>query len=102
VNATLDTLVVKCDDTLWDEVDDEMVAMNLDNGAFYGLSPVATVIMKYIEEPRQVRAIRDHLLTQYEVDSESCETQVLALLDQMATERLIEYRDDAGPGSDSL
>ncbi len=102
MNTTLDTLVVKCEDTLWDEVDDEMVAMNLENGAFYGLSPVATVIMKYIEEPRRVRAIRDHLLTQYEVDAETCKTQLLALLDQMAAEQLIEYRDDAGPGSGSL
>lgn len=102
MNATLNTLVVKCDDTLWDEVDDEMVAMNLDNGAFYGLSPVATVIMKYIEEPRRVRAIRDHLLTQYEVDAEACETQLLALLDKLAAEQLIEYRDDADIGGDSL
>jgi hypothetical protein len=103
VNATLESLVVRCEDTLCDEVDDEIVAMNLDNGAFYGLSPVATDIMKYIELPRRAREIRDHLLSRYQVDTKTCETQVLSLLDQLVAEGLIECRDDdAGSGGDSL
>eukprot|EP01013_Petalomonas_cantuscygni_P027266 TRINITY_DN50077_c0_g1_i1.p2 TRINITY_DN50077_c0_g1~~TRINITY_DN50077_c0_g1_i1.p2 ORF type:complete len:104 (-),score=21.19 TRINITY_DN50077_c0_g1_i1:218-529(-) len=90
MNTNLDTLVVKCHDTLCDQVDDEIVAMNIDNGAFYGLNVVGTEIIKFIDQPRRVREIRDHLLMRYAVDAETCERQLLSLLDELLAENLIE------------
>lgn len=96
MKATLETLVTKREDTLSSEVDDEFVLMNLDNGAFYGLNPVATKVLKFMETPRRAHEIRDHLLSLYDVDAATCEAQLLALLDEMAAEDLLVLDDGAG------
>lgn len=102
MKTTLDTLVVKCHDTLCDQVDDEIVVMNVDNGAFYGLDVVGTEIIKFIDQPRRVREIRDHLLARYAVDSETCERQLLSLLDELVAENLIECQSgETGSKSNS-
>ena len=103
MTMTLDTLVMKRADALYDEIDGEITVMKLEDGAFYRLNAVATQILHAISKPRRVAEIRDHLLTCYEVDVATCEAQLLALLDQLAAEHLIECHDGtAGSGAVDL
>lgn len=92
----MDSVIARQDGTLFEEADDEMVAINLENGAFYAMNAVACSIFKFIEEPRRAADIRDFLLETYDVDAEVCERQMLAVLEEMLTERLIVV--GAGPG----
>ena len=102
MTLTLDTLVVRRTDALYDEADGEITVMKLEDGSFYRLNGVATQILRAMSEPRRVAEIRDHLLRCYEVDVATCEAQLLALLDQMAADHLIDCRDEmAAPRADS-
>jgi len=46
-----------------------------------------------MREPTRVADIRDAIASEYEVELERCERDVLDLLRQLATEGLIEVRD---------
>ena len=93
VTLSMNSIVLQRDGTLFEEADGELVAINLDNGAFYGMNAVACSIFKFIAAPRRVAEIRDFLLETYDVDAAVCERQTLAVLAEMLSERLIECRD---------
>ncbi|MGB8541369.1 MAG: PqqD family peptide modification chaperone [Candidatus Acidiferrales bacterium] len=71
---------------------DESAILNLKNSKYYGMNPIGTRIWVLLKEPRSVLQLRDTLLSEYEVDEKSCERDLLALLEEMKSEGLIEVR----------
>jgi hypothetical protein len=70
----------------------ETVILSLADGIYYGLNAVGARVWSLIEEPRSVEEIRRLLLVEYDVDEESCERQLQALLVDLAANGLIEVR----------
>jgi hypothetical protein len=73
----------------------EVVLLNLKNGVYYGLNEVGAQIWNLIQEPKTVSEVRDALLQIYEVESHRCEQELLAILQKLADEQLIEVKDVA-------
>src|SRR5713101_5792505 len=76
-----------------DLADGDMVILCLNDGVYYGLNPVGGCIWRLIQQPRAVTDITAMLLQEYDVDPERCEREVLALLEDLASHRLIETRN---------
>lgn len=73
----------------------ESVILDLKSGVYYGLDPVGARIWALIQEPRTVDEVRDAILREYEVEPDRCERDLLALLEKLETEGLIEVKDEA-------
>src|SRR5712692_9270844 len=73
----------------------EAAILNLKSGVYYGLDPVGARIWKLIQEPRSVDEIRKALLDEYDVEPERCQSDLLALLEKLQAEGLIEVQDGA-------
>ena len=69
---------------------DESAILNLKNTVYYGLNPVGARVWSLLQRPRRISELRDALLEEYEVDADSCERDLLELLQKMRTEGLIE------------
>lgn len=74
------------------EVDGEMVALHVDNGACYGFNHTATRIWSLIEQPQRLSDLRDALVRQFDVEPETCERQLLELLKELEQDGLVEMR----------
>ena len=72
------------------EVDGELVALHVDSGTCYGFNGTATRIWALVEEPKSVAEIRDALMIEFDVDAETCEAHVVALLTELEQDRLVE------------
>jgi len=72
----------------------EAAILNLKNGVYYGLDPVGARIWNLLQEPRIVNEIGEALLKEYDVESDRCESDLLALLQKLAAEGLIEVKDE--------
>ena len=72
------------------EMAGEAVVLDLKDGVYYSLDNVGARVWDLVQEPRSVGAIRDSVVAEFAVESERCERDVLALLQQMATAGLIE------------
>lgn len=72
---------------------DEVVILGLESGVYYGLDAVAARIWSLIQEPKAVNDVQDALLEEYKVDPDRCERELLALLQELAAEGLIEVKD---------
>ena len=87
--------VVAVKDQVSADLAGEAAILNLKSGVYYGLNAVGARIWQLIQEPMTVTTIRDTLLEEYEVESDSCERDLLALLQDLAIAGLIEVRDEA-------
>lgn len=72
---------------------EESAILNLKNSVYYGLDPVGAHVWKLLREPKSVGELRDALLDEYDVEAGRCEQDLLALLEKMRSEGLIEVQD---------
>lgn len=89
-----DAQVVAARNQVSADIGNEIAVLNLDSGIYYGLNEVGAGIWNFIEEPRTVREIVDHIRSQYDVDAVTCHDDLLQLLDKLAEADLIEMRDE--------
>ena len=84
--------VVAAGDVLASEFDEELIILNLRDGVYYGLEDVGVRIWQLLQRPISVVALRDALVTEFEVDPARCEQDVLTLLADLAGKGLVEIR----------
>ncbi|MGH7443664.1 MAG: PqqD family protein [Longimicrobiales bacterium] len=92
---SLDAVVTVVPEQVSCDVHDEVVVLNIRDGVYYGLNPVAARVWLLLQQPRAVVAIRDLLLDEFEVSSEECTSNLLDLLNQLREWELIEARNGA-------
>lgn len=77
------------------EVDGEMVALHVENGTCYGFNGTATRIWAMLGEPKRVSELRDALLAEYDIDADTCESQLIELLRELERDGLVELQSAA-------
>src|SRR5215510_14822001 len=85
---TLSTVVTRRADIIEAEIDQEIVALNVENNTCYGLNRVGSRIRSLLAAPIRVGDICNTLLTEYKVEPSNCERQVIDLLEEMRAEGL--------------
>jgi hypothetical protein len=85
-----DSIVVATSEQVSCELGDESVILNMNNSSYYGMDPVGSSVWKLLQQQqRSVAELRDAVLGEYDVESDRCERDLLALLEQMRGEGLI-------------
>jgi hypothetical protein len=85
--------VVAANDQVSSDLGAEVAILHLEAGVYYGLDTVGARIWSLIQEPRTVKELREIVVSEYEVEPDHCERDLLALLQTLADEGLIEVRD---------
>lgn len=91
----LDSTIVRSQDQVSTDLGGEVVTLALNSGQYYGLEEVGARIWDIIREPKTVKEILDILLNHYDVEPERCERDLLAVLQEMADEGLVEIKNEA-------
>ena len=89
-----DLLVRRRASLLEAEVDGELVGLQVDSGTCYGFNGTATRIWSLIEQPRRLSDIRNALLEEYDVDAETCEEELRAVLAELERDGLVSLGAD--------
>ena len=71
----------------------EAVILSLKSGQYFGLNEVGARIWNLIQEPKTVGAVLEAVLEEYDVALDQLERDLFALLEQMATNELIEVEE---------
>ena len=87
------SVVVAAKDQVSCDLQGEAAILNLANGVYYGLDLIGAQVWTLLQQPRRVEEIRDAVLREYEVEPERCQSDLLALLERLQSEGLIEVRD---------
>lgn len=88
------SLIVASKEQVSTDLGEEAVILNLKTGVYHGLDAVGARIWNLLAETGRVNDILDALLKEYEVEPDRCERDLLALLQKLADEGLIEVRNE--------
>lgn len=96
VAITLTTRVVAAQEQVSCDLAGEAVVLNIRDGVYYGMDPVAARIWTLLQTPRTVSEIRDALLDEFDVEAERCTRELVAFLDQLVGCGLVELQESVG------
>lgn len=74
----------------------EAAILDLKSGVYYGLDAVGARIWELIQKPKAVSEVHQALLEEYDVEPGRCESDLLAILQSLSDNKLIEVREAAG------
>jgi hypothetical protein len=74
---------------LTSDIDDEVVMLNIESSHYYGAESVGKFIFHQIEKPITITHLIDKLLTEFDVDRETCIKEVCAFLENLHQQDLI-------------
>lgn len=69
--------------TISGRLHDELVMMDIDQGKYFSLNPVATRIWDLLEQPLDLEGVCAILVDEYEVEAERCIAETGELLEEM-------------------
>jgi hypothetical protein len=87
---TEESVVSQADGLVATDIDGETVMMSVEHGRYYGFDLVGSRVWELISEPIKVSSLVDALLTEYDVDRDRCQKGVIAVLQAMLEEKVIE------------
>jgi Coenzyme PQQ synthesis protein D (PqqD) len=93
-NLSPTTMIVRSDGFIDAEIDDEIVALNVEKGTCYGLNTVGSRIWSLLASPIRINDICAKLLSEYKVEPKTCERQVLDLLEELRAEGMVATPED--------
>ncbi len=82
-------VMVQAADVQFTVLDDEAIILNLNNGHYYTLNPVGTVIWELIDGHRTLQAVLEGVCEQFDVDRERAHDDLVALVVRMEQEGLL-------------
>ena len=84
-----DTLVKRNPELVHSDMDGETVMMSIEQSEYYGLDSVGTRIWNLIEEEMSVSDICTSLVSEYEVEKQQCQQDVIHFLQDMIEQKTI-------------
>lgn len=80
---SLDTVVTQVAGLVSNKIDDEIVMMSVENEMYYGMDIVGSRVWELLAHPRSVANVCEALLTEFEIDQETCHREVLAFVEKL-------------------
>ena len=86
---SMETLVSQKENIDASELDGEKVMMNFEKGKYFVMNDIGSRIWDILNTPTSVNKIVLILLSEYDVDQETCEKTVIEFLERVYDEELI-------------
>ncbi len=92
MSLSVKSIVVAAKDQICCDLAGEEVILDLRSGVYYGLDAVGARIWRLLQSETSIADIRDTIMSEYEVEREQCEADLLEFLTTMAGNGLVEIR----------
>jgi hypothetical protein len=89
---SLETVVCARSNQVSARVGDELVVLDLDTSLYYSLDPTGAWIFELLARPTRLDAVVDAMIAEFEVDAETARADLLALVDKLVAQKLVEAR----------
>jgi hypothetical protein len=88
-NIDLGTVVARSDSLLYSHIEGDVTMLSVETGKYYGLTKVGARIWSLLEQPISAEQVCRQLTTEYRVDPNRCEGDVLNIFRRMAEEGIV-------------
>ena len=84
-----DALIERNPETLFTDMDGEVVMMSVSRGEYFGLRGIAPRLWALLETPRTVGSLRETVLAQFDVDEATCRRDIAEFVATMIAKGLV-------------
>jgi hypothetical protein len=92
-NLSLDQIVTQRKGNIVSNMGGEKVMLSIENGKYYNLGEVGGDIWDSIEAPQTIAELVGKMITNYEIDKDTCINHVLTFLEMLKEEELIVVKE---------
>lgn len=89
------SIIVAVPEQVSSDLAEESVILNLKSGVYYGLNAVGAWIWNRIQEPKTFSWLSEEIASEYDIDPDRCERDLLVLLQDLFAAQLIEVKNEA-------
>ena len=86
---SLDSKVAANPAAISTDLDGEVVILDTNKGVYYGLDAVGAAIWNRIQQPARLEDVRDAVLGEYAVETDACERDLFALIQNLYSNSLV-------------
>jgi len=87
---TLASTIKVVPDHVYADMAEEAVVLNVKNGVYYGLDAIGATIWKFVQTGATVEQVVNAVTSEYDVDKEQCERDMIGFFTNMESYGLIE------------
>ena len=93
MEISFETKLARTQSVLASELDDQVVMMDINQGAYFSMKGTSFRVWELTKEPTTVGSIYQALLDEYEVDPAQCQQELFTLLAELKKSELIDFVD---------
>jgi len=87
------TVVSRNEEPVSAQVDETVVMMSIEQGMYFGIEGAGPRIWAMLEQPRTVDEICEALMDEFDIDADSCRSEVLGFLHELADAQLLRFHN---------
>jgi hypothetical protein len=72
----------------------ESIILSLRSGTYYGLNEVGSCIWKWVQQPISIMNLCNEIMSEFDVDPKTCETEVIRLISELVEVSLVEVQSE--------
>jgi hypothetical protein len=89
-NITSETIISRSESMLTNDLGDDIVMMDIDEGSYYGLASVSARIWELTETPVSIASICETLISEYDVPKDKCQQEVTNFVEDMLNRKIVQ------------
>jgi hypothetical protein len=93
-NLRLESRICLEPNALSQKIDDEIVILSLSAGKYFGLQEVGSFIWSSLQSPITIRALKEKVLEEFDVEEGRCEQDLLELLSVLIENKLVTFSNE--------
>jgi hypothetical protein len=86
---SLDAILHRKADLLFNEIDGEVVMLSIENSEYYGMDKIGSHIWELLEHPLSFKELVNHLISEYEISKENCTSDTLNFINKLLDKNLL-------------
>lgn len=86
---SMETVIVQSPGIIISDMDGETVMMSINNGKYYNLGVIGGYILENIKTPISINELISKLISEFEVENNQCQTDVIPFLELLLNENII-------------
>ena len=89
MTTNTDKHYLRSSDLVAADMDGDTVMMSIENGEYYGISGVGSRVWELLENPVTLETIVSTICAEFDVDQQTCQTDMTRFLDELETHDLV-------------
>ena len=85
----LDDQIVRNPDMLATDMDGEIVMLSIEQGEYFGIGGVGTLVWELLDEPVSIGALCDVICSKFDVDEARCQADMLSFVNEMVQNKAV-------------